>query len=356
MPTPLQPSPSCSIPSLSVSDEGKRCVCGRRFGTVLALAFFLLLLALNLLLGSVSLSHVSPDMAQYILWHLRLPEVLMALAAGIGLSLSGLVMQTLMGNPLADPSVLGVTAGASLGSGLVMLAGSALGLSAAQTAMGGMLQFSAFVAAFLAAVAVTCLLVFFSRRVVHRTTLLLVGVMLNFVLSSLIGVLSFYASPDGIQHFVVWGLGTLGGVPLPLALIALTLMIICALLIYIFRAPLNAFLLGEPYVATVGYDVRRLRTLFLLFVSFQCALVTSLCGPIAFIGLAVPHLARTLVKSDAHQRVIPATILWGCIVMLACRLLCLLPTLVWGTGILPLNVLTPLFGAPVVLWVLLRRV
>lgn len=326
------------------------------FRSLLPIGVLLLLVAANMLVGSVSLADVPAATADFIVWQLRMPEVLMALAAGIGLSLSGLVMQTLMGNPLADPSVLGVTAGASLGSGLVMLAGSALGLSAAQTAVGGTLQLSAFAAAFLAAVAVTCLLVFFSRRVAHRTTLLLVGVMLNFLISSLIGVLSFYASADGIQHFVVWGLGTLGGVSLPLAMIALTLMVICALLLYVFRSPLNAFLLGEPYVATVGYDVRRLRTLFLVFVSFQCALVTSLCGPIAFIGLAVPHLARTLVKTDAHQRVIPATILWGCIVMLACRLFCMLPALVWGTGILPLNVLTPLFGAPVVLWVLLRKV
>ena len=319
------------------------------------MGLFLLLLVLNLSQGSVSLAQVPPDMAHYILWQLRMPEVLMALAAGIGLSLSGLVMQTLMGNPLADPSVLGVTTGASLGSGLVMLTGSVLGISAMQTAAGGALQLSAFAAAFLAAIAVTGLLVFFSRRVAQRTTLLLVGVMLNFVLSSLIGVLSFYASPDGIQRFVVWGLGTLGGVPLSLAWLSLILVALCALSLFFFRAPLNAFLLGESYVATVGYDVRRLRTMLLLFVSFQCALVTSFCGPIAFIGLAVPHLARALVKTDAHQHVIPATILWGCIVMLSCRLLCLLPALVWGTGILPLNVLTPLFGAPVILWVLLRR-
>lgn len=325
---------------------------GARGGLLLLLV---LLLAANLLLGSVSLAEVPSATASYILWQLRLPEVLMALAAGIALSLSGLVMQTLMGNPLADPSVLGVTTGASLGSGLVMLAGGAFGLAAVQSAAAVGLQLSAFAAAFAAAMTVTGVLLFFSRRVENRTTLLLVGVMLNFLLSSAIGVMTFYASADGIQRFAVWGLGTLGGVSLSLSCAVLIVVIICALLLTVFCNPLNAFLFGETYVATVGYNVRRHRTCLLLAVSFLCALVTSFCGPIAFVGLAVPHLARALRATDSHRVLIPAVVLLGGIVMLACRLLCILPSVFWGTGILPVNVLTPLFGAPVVLWVLLRR-
>lgn len=326
---------------------------GRRWSGLWIL--LLLLLAANLLLGSVSLCEVPSETARYILWHLRLPEVLMALASGIGLALSGLVMQTLMGNPLADPSVLGVTTGASLGSGLVMLAGSALGLTAATPAMAAGLHFSAFAAAFLSAVSVTGVLLLFSRRVENRATLLLVGVMLNFVIGSLIGVLSFYATAEGLRNFVVWGLGSLGGVSLSLSSCALVVVAVCGLLLTAYAPVLDAFLLGETHVAAVGYGVRTCRSLLLLCVSLLCALVTSLCGPIAFVGLAVPHLARALCGSHAHRPLIPVVALLGAVVMLACRLLCLLPSIFWQTGILPVNVLTPLFGAPVVLWVLLRR-
>lgn len=319
---------------------------------ILILVALIVLAGSNLLVGSADLRDLPPSAVRFILWELRTPEVLTALMAGIALSLSGLAMQTLLGNPLADPSLVGITAGASLGSGLVYLgsgmlaAGAGLGLAG-----GGLAALGAFAGALLAAL----LLLACSAVVRGRTTLLLVGVMMSFALSSVVGVLSFYAAADGVKGYVMWGLGTLGGVQLPLAAAALAAVAVLALLMGRRAHLLNALLLGPSYARGIGLNVRALRTRIIIIVSLMCAVATALCGPIAFVGLAVPHAARLFFRTADHRLLVPACILLGAATMLLCRLLCVLPALLWEAGVLPVNVLTPLIGAPVVIVVLLHE-
>lgn len=325
-----------------------------RFPTTLRwllLSTVVVLLAVGcLVLGTVSLASVPDTTAHYILLHLRLPALLMALSAGIALSLSGLTMQTVMGNPLADPSLLGVTAGASLGAAVaIMLLGSHM--LGATIAWSGML--CALALAGLGAMAVTLILVACSSIVRQRTTLLLIGVMLNFLISSIVGVLYHFAATDSVKEYVVWGLGSLHGASLAEAIAACCLTMVCTLPLCGLIRPLNALLLGEGYATAVGYSLQRLRTTLLLITCLLTALITALCGPIAFIGLAVPHAARAIFRTSDHAVLIPACILLGAATLMLCHLLCMFPALVFGTGILPISTVTPLMGAPVVLWFLL---
>lgn len=315
-------------------------------------ALLIALSAACLYLGSTDISLLPTDTARYILLELRLPALLMALAAGIALSLSGLVMQTVMGNPLADPSLLGVSAGASLGSGiaLMVLGGTFLG---GQLSMGGLALTIGL--SLTGALCVTGILILCSGIVRQRTTLLLVGVMLSFMISSIVGTLNYFASADALKSFVVWGLGSLNGVLRSWALLALCISLVSSLLLLLLQRPLDALLLGEAHATTVGYSLRRTRTTLLFVASLLTALTTALCGPIAFVGLAVPHAARLLWRTSQHGVLIPACTLLGALVLVICHLLCQLPAL-WGVGcILPLNVLTPLLGAPIVIAILLKR-
>lgn len=316
------------------------------------LVLLIVLSAASLCLGTTDITQLDADTARYILLELRLPALLMALAAGIGLSLSGLVMQTVMGNPLADPSLLGVSAGASLGSGiaLMVMGGS---LTGGQLSAGGFALTMGLALA--GALIVTGILVLCSGIVSQRTTLLLVGVMLSFMISSIVGTLNYFASADALKSFVVWGLGSLSGVVRSWALLSLCISLASGLLLLLLQRPLDALLLGETHATTVGYSLRRTRTVLLCVASLLTALITALCGPIAFVGLAVPHAARLLWRTSQHGTLIPACTLLGALVLVGCHLLCQLPAL-WDVGsILPINVLTPLLGAPVVMGILLSR-
>lgn len=307
----------------------------------------------NLALGSTDLTSLPPDTAHYILLHLRLPEALMALVAGVSLALAGLVMQTVMGNPLADPSILGVSSGASLGTALVLLAlGSPLLMFGGQTMSGFLLTVGA---ALIGALAVTALLVAFSSRVANRVTLLLVGVMLSFVVSSVVSVLSHIASADSLRQYALWGLGTFGGVQMRFIAVAALVVLPVVVGLHWFWRPLNALLLGETHAAMVGHNVRVIRSVLLLISGVLTAVVTALCGPIAFVGLAAPHAARMLFRTADHRVLIPATALLGGTTLLLCNLLCHLPAQFLQVGILPVNAITPLIGAPVVIWYLMKR-
>lgn len=326
----------------------------------LSLLVLLSLMGANLLWGSVGIppeevgrallgAAPTDDAAAFIVRESRLPQMLAALLSGAALGVAGLLMQTLFANPLADPSILGVNAGAGLGVALVMLL---LGGSAAASGfvLSGYLLVVA--AAFAGALAITLLLLLFSTLLRGRLMLLITGVMISYMASALISLLSCRATEQGVRSYVIWGMGDFTGATtdrLPAYALTLGLCLLAALPL---AKPLNALLLGERYAANLGVRIRRTRTLLLCLTSLLTATVTALCGPISFIGLAVPHGARLLFRTADHRMLLPATMLWGANVALLCNLLSRLPA---DGGTLPVNALTPLVGVPVVLYILLRK-
>lgn len=326
----------------------------------LSILLLLILLPLSLLVGSVNISAAqvwavltdstaADTMSRFVVLQSRLPQTLTAILAGAALAVSGLVMQTLFSNPLADPSLLGVNSGASLGAALSMLAfgGSfALGASALS---GVMLTVTA---AFAGACGVIGLLSFCSHYLRGNLSLLVTGVMISFAISALISLLSFYATADGVRSFVIWGMGDFSGVPLSRTGLFAALVLLPASILLCMARPLNALLLGPDYAANLGIRVRRVRTRLLILTGLLTASVTALCGPISFIGLAVPHVARLLTATADHRRLLPATLLLGADVALLSLVLTHLPG---ERGTLPLAAITPLMGVPVVLYILWRR-
>lgn len=329
-------------------------------GWLLPALLVAVLAAANLLVGGTRLAPAevwhaltggdgATDAARFIVLEVRLPLLLTALLAGAALAVAGLLMQTLFANPLADPGILGVNSGAGLGVAIALLL-----LGGTLTA--GTLELSGFVltlaAAFAGAAVVIALLLLCSTLLPGRLLLLVTGVMLSFVASALIGLLSFWATAQGVQSYVVWGLGHFGGVTmrqLP-AFAACTVVGLAATLF--FAKPLNAMLLGDDYAHNLGVNVRRTRTLVLLLTGFLTAVVTALCGPIAFIGLAVPHAARLTLRTSDHRLLLPATMLWGAATTLLCNLVSVLPA---EGGMLPINVITPFLGVPMVFYLLTRH-
>lgn len=276
----------------------------------------------------------------------RLPMAVTALLAGMALSTAGLILQTTFRNPLAGPSVLGISSGASLGVAIVMLAATAIPYSSvASTAAATLLG------AILGAIAIILLLTIFSAALRNPLSLLIVGIMISYLSSSLISLLNFFAPAEGVRNFVVWGLGSYAGVTLS----QLPVMTICILLASgaaLFLAkPLNAMLLGDRYLETMGYSVRRLRTTMLCISGLLTAIVTAYCGPIGFIGLIVPHIARMALSSSNHFLLIPGSIVMGAIISLACTLVSVLPA---NVGVIPINAITPVAGVPIIIYILLN--
>ena len=318
-----------------------------------------LLILLNLFWGSTDLAAVevwqalcgnAPEgsAAQYIVCELRVPMIITALLAGGALGIVGLLMQTLFNNPLADPSILGVNAGASLGVGLATLCLGGLGI-------GGAWSISSFsitiAAAFVGALAVIALLLGCALLLRSNMMLLVAGVMISYAIGAVVTLLSYFASADGLRQYVSWGLGDFTSVSTD-ALLWFTILILIGLgLSLLFIKPLNALLLGEQYAQNLGFRIHRLRWGILLLVGMLTAVCTALCGPIGFIGLAVPHIARLTLRTANHRSLIPATILWGASAALLCNAL----TLVVGNGIrLPINAITPLLGVPVAIYILIK--
>ena len=286
--------------------------------------------------------------AAFIVWQSRVPQVAVALLAGASLSAAGLAMQTLFANPLADPSLLGVNSGASLGAALVLLCGGTL------FAGGGLIVgfMVTLVAAFLGAMAVMLVLLALSSMLRGNMALLIAGVMISFLLSGIISLLNFYATSQGVRSFVIWGLGDFSGVPLGnLPLYAVPVLLTLFALLFLAK-PLNALLLGAEYAHNLGYRVRTVRTLGLLAAGLLAAATTAVCGPVSFIGLAVPHIVRLLYRRADHRLLIPASMIWGGNVALFALLLTRLPG---ECGALPLAAVTPLIGVPVVFYILTKR-
>lgn len=322
----------------------------------------LLLFALNLLSGSVQIpltdvvsilftpntsSEINPTWS-YIILETRLPQALTALLCGGALAVTGLMLQTAFRNPLAGPDVFGINSGAGLGVAIVMLW---LGGSVTTE----MFSVSGFVAvllsAFIGAMLVTGLIFFFSTLVRNNVMLLIIGIMVGYVSSSAIELLNFFSTEEGVKSYAVWGMGDFGGVSMQTMPVFASITVVGLLLAILLIKPLNALLLGEEYAESLGINTRRTRNLLLIITGILTAITTAFCGPISFIGLATPHIARLILGTQNHTRLLPATILCGSAIALLCNILCNLPG---DGGIIPLNAVTPLIGAPVIIYVLVR--
>ena len=286
---------------------------------------------------------------QYIVMESRLPQAVTAMLCGASLAVSGLLLQTTFRNPLAGPSIFGINSGASLGVALVMLLmGGSVGI--------GSFSLTGFVAvlaaAFVGAMMVMLIILAAASVVRNNVMLLIVGIMIGYIASSAIALLNFFATEEGVQSYMVWGLGNFSGVSmqqLPWFAGVSLLGLIGSLL---FIKPLNALLLGEQYAENLGFNTQRLRNRLLLLTGILTAIATAFCGPVAFIGLAVPHVARMFVGTDNHKSLLPTTILCGAAIALLCNLICVLPG---DRGIIPLNAVTPIMGAPVIIYVIARH-
>ena len=279
-----------------------------------------------------------------ILLQTRLPQAVTALLAGMSLAVAGLLLQTLFNNPLAGPEVLGINSGAGLGVAVVMLL--------LQGAMGVGGYIAVLSGAFVGALAIILLVLLLSRLLSSSIYLLIAGLAMSYLASSIISILNYFSTAEGVHSYLIWGMGGFGGVStelLPLYSGVLLFLLLCALLLV---KPLNVILLGDAYARNLGINTKRLRGMLLLVVGGITATVTAFCGPIAFVGLAVPHLARMASPTASHRVLLPVTLLLGGIVTLACNLICQLPG---GSGLLPLSAVTSLLGAPVIIYVVFKE-
>ena len=281
----------------------------------------------------------------------RLPQTLTAIACGAGLAVAGLEMQTVFHNPLAGPSVLGISSAASLGVAFVVLLSGTIG-------GGFMTQFGFFgntaltLAAIIGAMSVMAIIVYLSQRVRGNATLLIVGVMIGYIASAIIGVLKYFSSEEDIRAYVIWGLGSFARVTGGQVYVFVGFMSILLPLSMLLAKPLNMLLLGEMYAVNLGLNIKRTRLLIISSAGILTAIVTAYCGPIMFLGLAVPHICRGLFRRSDHRILLPASLFCGADLALICNLIARLPGF---EGALPINSVTALIGAPVALWVLLRR-
>ncbi|WP_370550236.1 FecCD family ABC transporter permease [Hymenobacter sp. BT559] len=288
----------------------------------------------------------------FIVREIRLPKALTALAVGSGLAVSGLQMQTLFRNPLAGPSALGLTAGAGLGVAVVMLAGGSVANGFAIRALGLAGSWTLVLAATTGAGLVMALVLALSARVRDNVVLLIVGLMLASVTGAIVSLWQYFSAPEQIQEYLLWTFGSLGGVVGSHLAVLAAVVGVGLVLAFASAKPLNALLLGENYARSMGLTVGRSRTLIIASTSLLAGAITAFCGPIGFVGIAVPHLTRALLRTADHRLLLPGACLGGAALTLACDCVAQLPG---SQTSLPLSVVTSLLGAPVVLWVVLRR-
>ena len=333
-------------------------------GTIYCLALgvlIVLLLLLNLVKGSIDIpvadvlrilmgddEGVKPSW-QYIVLESRLPQALTAILCGAALAVSGLLLQTAFRNPLAGPSIFGINSGAGLGVALVMLllGGS---LSVGSVSVSGFV--AVLLAAFVGAMSVMALIFFFSSVVRNNVMLLIIGIMIGYISNSAISLLNFFATDEGVKSYMVWGMGSFAGVSLKHMPVFALITIVGLLGSLLLMKPLNALMLGDRYAENLGVNIVRVRNWLLLVTGLLTAITTAFCGPVAFIGLAVPHIARLLLTTDNHRLLMPATMLCGAVVALLCNFICFLPG---ESGVIPLNAVTPIVGAPVIIYVIIRE-
>ena len=321
----------------------------------------ILLFFLNLFVGSVTipfsdlfnviLGEESNQTIKTIVIDYRLPQAVTAIFAGAALSVAGLLMQTLFRNPLADPSMLGISSGAGLGVAITILLTGVIGNSALST-MGIWSNLGVSLAAFIGATLVLMLILGFSSRVRNMTTLIIIGLMVSYLAGSLTDIMKFFSMKEDIHAFVIWGMGSFSAVGTS-KLTFFSISIIIGLFASLFMTKnLNITLLGDLYAENLGLNIKR-NSLFIVLVSgYLTAIVTAFCGPIAFLGLAIPHLTRFIFRTSDHKVLVPATMLIGMVISLLCNLVARMPGF---EGNLPINAVTAFIGAPVVIWVILRK-
>lgn len=279
----------------------------------------------------------------------RLPKVVTAILAGSGLAVSGLLMQTLFRNPLAGPFVLGISSGAGLGVALVMMAGGLIGFTFTQLSLFG--SWVQATAAISGAAAVLLLILVISLRVRDSMTLLIIGLMVGSLSAAMVSVLQYFSEAREIQAFLIWTFGNLGGVH-GKELLVLTITVLMGLAgAWSISKPLNAMLLGETYASSLGVNTDRTRLFIILITSLLAGGITAFCGPLAFIGIAIPHLSRILFRTADHRILIPGTIILGAVVMTLCDLTSQIPG---SSQTLPINAITSLVGAPAVIAILIK--
>jgi iron complex transport system permease protein len=325
------------------------------------LAAIAVLFVLNLLLGTVRIPMADVcailvgssdnEIWTNIVMQSRVPQALTALGAGAGLAVSGLQMQTVFRNPLAGPSVLGISNGSALGVAFVVLLSGRVG-GVVLSRLGYLGDAAMSVAAIVGALAVLSLILWVSQKVKGNVTLLIIGVMIGYLANAIIGVMKFLSPEEDVKAFVVWGLGSFSRVSGNEMVLFVVLMCILLPLACLLVKPMNLLLLGDRYAANLGLNISRSRRLIIISSGVLVAIVTAYCGPIMFIGLAVPHLARAIFRTSDHRLLMPATALCGAALALMCSLIARMPGF---EGALPVNSVTALVGAPVIATVLFRR-
>ena len=329
---------------------------------LLALSIGVLFL-LNLFLGSVDIPFRSiwnilwgmdegeSVIWQNIIWKSRVLQALTAMVAGAGLAVSGLQMQTVFRNPLAGPSVLGISSGASLGVAFVVLLSGSIG-GMALSRLGFMGEIALTMAAIVGALSIMALIVYVSQKVHGNVTLLIIGVMIGYVANAVIGVLKFFSVEEDIRAYVIWGLGSFARVSGNQMMVFVCIMAVLLPLSFLLIKTLNLLLLGDAYARNLGLNIKRARLQVIACSGVLVAIVTAYCGPITFLGLAVPHLCRGIFRSSDHRILMPASLLAGAALALLCNLIARMPGF---EGALPVNSVTALVGAPVVVSVLFKK-
>ena len=288
---------------------------------------------------------------QNIIWKSRVPQALTALVAGAGLSVSGLQMQTVFRNPLAGPSVLGISSGASMGVAFVVLLSGSLG-GVALSKLGFMGEIALTIAAIAGSLSIMANVVFVSQKVRGNVTLLIIGVMIGYIANAVIGVLKFFSVVEDIRAYVIWGLGSFARVSGDQMTLFICIMVVLLPLSFLLVKTLNLLLLGDAYARNLGLNIKRARLLVITCSGVLVAIVTAYCGPIIFLGLAVPHLCRGMFRTSDHRILMPASLLAGASLALVCNLIARMPGF---EGALPVNSVTALVGAPVVMSVLFNK-
>ena len=314
----------------------------------------LVLFACNLLFGSVSIpfaevwsiitgGEAEKESWRYIVLESRLPQAITAILCGASLAVSGLLLQTSFRNPLAGPSILGITNGASLGVAIVMLI-------AGGTVAGTGGNIAVVLGALIGSLAVIVLLLFMASIIHSNIMLLIVGIMVSFLVSSIVSLTYIFANADNVHAYVMWGMGSFSDVTVEQLPWFGTVSFLALVLAITLIKPLNALLLGDDYAQNLGINLHKTRWMILLSTGILTAIATAYCGPVAFLGLATPHIARLMLRTGNHIQLLPTTILTGAVMALACNLLCIIPSVM-----MPLNAVTPIFGVPVILYIIIRR-
>jgi iron complex transport system permease protein len=292
------------------------------------------------------------ELWEKIIFMIRLPKTLSAVLAGSALAVAGLQMQTLFHNPLAGPSVLGITAGASFGVALVMLSGGGAATIYAiqQLEIGG--SWLIVIASALGAASVMAIILLVSIRLKDNISLLIIGIMIGNISISVVSIWQYFSEPEQIQDYLMWTFGSLGGVTSGQLGIFASVVIFGLLLVFLSSKSLNTLLLGENYARSLGLNIKLTRLFLIVTTSLLAGAVTGFCGPIAFVGIAVPHIARAALGTSDHRVLIPASLIIGAMLMLFCDIIAQLPGSQYS---LPINAITALLGSPIVVWVILKN-